>query len=186
MKIIVTSKLPHVAIIGILGILLFNHCEKEVDNSKQEDQLPDIVLENFSLTETQKGKKLWILNASHALVYDDIIDVENVAIQFCNEKQEVFSVMNAPGGLLNIKTRNILVGDSVIVYTNDSTKLFTDSLFWQNDSQKILTNCPVTILKQDGTIIEGKGLRADPYLKKIEIISETKGISPIELPDIRK
>jgi LPS export ABC transporter protein LptC len=186
MNIIITSKLPHVAIIGILSILLFNQCEKEVDDSKQEEQVPDIVLENFSLTETQKGKKLWTLNASLALVYDDIINVESVAIQFCDEKQEVFSVMNAPGGLLNIKTRNILVGDSVVVYTNDSTKLFTDSLFWQNDSQKILTNCPVKIYKQNGTVIEGKGLRADPYLKKIEIISETKGISPIELPDINK
>ena len=167
-------------------MFLFTHCEKEVDDSKQQEQLPDIVLENFSLTETQKGKKLWILNAVLALVYDDIINVERVVIQFYDDKQEVFSVMDAPGGLLNIKTRNILVGDSVVVCTNDSTKLFTDSLFWQNDSQKILTNCPVMILKQDGTIIEGKGLRADPYLKKIEIISETKGISPIELPDINK
>jgi LPS export ABC transporter protein LptC len=186
MKTIVTNILQPAIIISVLSVFLFNHCETDADDNKQQQQLPDIVLEKFSLTETQKGKKLWILNASLALVFDEIINVESVIIEFYDDKQEVFSVMNAPGGLLNTKTRNILVGDSVVVYTNDSTKLFTDSLFWQNDSQKILTNCSVTILKQDGTIIEGKGLRADPYLKKIEIISETKGMSPIELPDIKK
>jgi hypothetical protein len=48
-----------------------------------------------------------------------------------------------------------------------------------------MTNRDVMIIKQDSTIIEGTGLRADPYLEKIEILGTTKGVSPIELPDIR-
>ena len=174
------------SIILIAVLFLFSSCEKETTGEKKQQQLPDIILEEFSLTETQKGKKLWKLNAELAMVYGDIIDVDSVMIEFYDENQEIFSIMDAPGGILNTKTRNILVGDSVVICTNDSTKLFTDSLFWQNDSQKILTDCDVKILKQNGTVIEGKGLRADPYLRKIEIISETKGVSPIELPDIYK
>ena len=87
--------------------------------------------------------------------------------------------------MLNTKTHNILVGDSVVVFTNDSSTLFTDSLFWHNDSQMIVTNQHVKIVKQDSIVIEGNGLRADPKLDKIEVIGETKGVSPIELPSIQ-
>ncbi len=169
----------------LAGLLLANCGERKIDE-KLEQELPKITLENFSLTETERGKKLWVLDAEYAKVYDEIIRVDSVKIRFYDENQALFSILYAPGGVLNTKTRNILVGDSVAVFTDDSTKLFTDSLFWQNDSQKILTNRAVTIIKQDGVVIEGEGLRADPYLKKIEIIGETKGVSPIELPDINK
>ena len=169
-----------------MGLLLNNRCREEKIEVKYNQQLPNIILEKFCLTETQRGKKLWTLYADIAKVYDEIINVDSVQIKFYDEEQVEFSTLEAPGGRLNTKTHNILVGDSVYVYTNDSTKLFTDSLFWQNDSQKILTNSHVRILKQDGTIIEGNGLRADPYLKKIEILGTAKGVSPLELPDIKK
>ncbi|MCK4250547.1 LPS export ABC transporter periplasmic protein LptC [candidate division WOR-3 bacterium] len=174
------------SIILISGLFLFSSCEEKGIEEKLDEELPRITLEKFSLTETKTGDKLWTLDAEQARVYDEIIKVDSVKIRFYDKDQIEFSILYAPGGILNRKTHNILVGDSVAVFTNDSTKLFTDSLFWQNDSQKILTDCYVKIIKQDGTVIEGKGLRADPYLKKIEVIGETKGISPIELPDIRK
>jgi LPS export ABC transporter protein LptC len=148
--------------------------------------LPRIVLEKFCLTETKKGEKLWTLDAEHARVYDEIIKVDSVKIRFYDKEQIEFSVLYSPGGILNTKTHNVLVGDSVVVCTNDSTKLFTDSLFWQNDSELILTNRDVKIVKKDSTVIEGKGLRADPYLERIEIIGHTTGVSPFELPDINR
>ncbi len=173
-------------IILISGVFLFNNCGEKGIEEKLEQGLPKITLEKFSLTETKTGDKLWTLDAEQARVYDEIIEVDSVKIRFYDKDQVEFSVLYAPGGILNRKTHNILVGDRVAVVTNDSTKLFTDSLFWQNDSQKILTDCYVKIIKQDSTVIEGKGLRADPYLRKIEVIGETKGVSPIELPDIRR
>ncbi len=163
----------------------FNTCEKTDIQEKLSEDLPHISLEQFSLTETKTGKKLWILDAQQARVYDEIVRVDSVKIRFFDKDQVEFSILHAPGGILNRKTHNILVGDSVFVVTNDSTKLFTDSLFWLNDSQRIVTNRHVKIVKQDSIVIEGKGLRADPYLNKIEIIGETKGTSPIEIPDIR-
>jgi hypothetical protein len=97
-----------------------------------------------------------------------------------------FSVLTAPGGILNTRTHNVLVGDSVEVVTNDSIRLRTDSLFWMNDSELIVTDRPVTIIKADSTVIRGTGLRADPYLERIEILGTTQGMSPIELPDINR
>lgn len=175
-----------ILLICFLIVICLANCKEEDNGERLGDEIPKIILEKFSLIETKKGRKLWKLEAEMARVYDELIKVDSVKMRFYNKEQVEFSVLYAPGGILNTKTYNVLVGDSVVVLTNDSTKLFTDSLFWQNDSEKILTDCPVKIIKKDGVVIEGKGLRADPYLEKIEIISETKGVSPIELPDINK
>lgn len=169
----------------VVGLFLLAGCQEDKLQDRLDDDQPKIIIDTFSLTETNKGKKVYTLDAVRARVYDEIIKVDSVEIRFYDKEEVEFSVLCAPAGILNTKTRNILVGDSVVVLTNDSTKLYTDSLFWQNDSQKILTDCPVTIMKQDGTVIEGRGLRADPYLEKIEILGDAKGVSPIELPDIR-
>ena len=179
-------RLPKFLIIGVITFLLLSNCEEDKMEEVLPQQLPSITLEKFCLTETKNGKKMWMLDAETAKVYDELIKIDHVKIRFYDENQIEFSILHAPGGQLNMKTHNILVGDSVVVFTNDSTTLLTDSLFWQNDSQMILTNSPVKILKRDGTIIEGKGLKADPYLRKIEIIGTTEGVSPIELPDINK
>jgi LPS export ABC transporter protein LptC len=167
------------------GLILIFGCKEEKTDGFLGDDPPKITIDEFSLTETDSGRKIYKLDAEHARVYDDIIIVDSVNIVFYNKEEIEFSVLHAPGGVLNTKTRNVLVGDSVAVFTSDSTKLYTDSLFWKNDSQKIITDCHVTIIKQDSTVIEGRGLRADPYLNKIEILGDAKGVSPIKLPDIR-
>lgn len=169
----------------LLVLMVFYACEKEVEERLPTD-IPKITLEKLCLTETKSGQKLWMLTAARAGVYEEIIKVDSVQIRFYDEEEVEFSVLNAPRGELNTRTHNIFVADSVEVLTNDSTALYTDSLFWLNDSAKILSDAQVKIVKKDGTVIEGKGLRTDPRLSRIEIISETKGESPIELPDIRK
>jgi LPS export ABC transporter protein LptC len=170
----------------LLGLVFLCACEEDKLNNGLGDDPPKIIVEKFSLTETDRGKKVYKLDAEHARVYDEVIKVDSVAIVFFDKEEVEFSTLYAPGGILNTKTHNVLVGDSVAVFTSDSTKLYTDSLFWMNDSQRIITDCRVTIIKQDSTVIEGRGLRADPYLNKIEILGDASGVSPIKLPDIRK
>jgi LPS export ABC transporter protein LptC len=128
---------------------------------------------------------MWTLCACLANVYDDIIKVDTVNIKFYKEAASEYAVLVSTRGQLNTKTHDIIVKDSVRLTTDDSTRLFADSLFWQNDSQKILTDCHVRILKKDGTVIEGRGLKTAPDLKRIEIIGDVKGESPIEFPKIK-
>lgn len=168
-----------------LAAVLVSCDQGEVKESLGEE-IPRIILEKFSLTETRQGEKVWVLQALHARVFNELIHVDSIRVRFFNKAGEEFSLMQAPGGVLNTRTHNVLVGDSVEVITNDSVRLYTDSLFWMNDSELIITNRPVTIIKADSTIIRGTGLRADPYLEKIEILGTTQGISPIKLPDINR
>jgi len=173
-------------ILGLVCLTVYTACDHDDNKECLGEGIPRIILEQFSLTETRTGEKLWVLQAFHARVFDELIHVDSITIQFFNKEGIEFSIMRAPGGILNTRTHNVLVGDSVEVLTNDSIRLYTDSLFWMNDSELIVTNRPVTIIKADSTVIQGKGLRADPYLEKIEILGTTQGISPIELPDINR
>lgn len=175
-----------VIIIGTLLTGVFIACDQEETKEYLGEGIPRIILEEFSLTETRTGEKIWILHALHARVFDELIYVDSIKIKFFNKEGEEFSLMRAPGGVLNTRTHNVLVGDSVEVVTNDSIRLYTDSLFWMNDSELIVTNKPVTIIKADSTVIQGTGLRADPYLEKIEILGTAQGMSPIQLPDINR
>jgi LPS export ABC transporter protein LptC len=174
-----------IIVAAIVSALMLG-CDHADERASLGDEIPRIILEEFSLTETRQGEKVWVLNAVHARVFDELIHVDSIVVHFFNKAGEEFSIMHAPGGILNTRTHNVLVGDSVQVFTNDSIRLYTDSLFWMNDSELIITDRPVTIIKADSTVIQGTGLRADPYLEKIEILGTTQGISPIELPDINR
>jgi LPS export ABC transporter protein LptC len=171
---------------GIIGLaLFFTRCPEEKISGKTPEKIPNITIEKFSLTETKQGKKLWILDAVTANVYDNLINVDTVRINFFGEKNGAFSVLTSRQGTLNTTSHNIVVKNHVTLWTDDSSRLDTDSLFWQNDSQKILTDSYVRIVKKDSTIIEGNGLKTTPDLKKIEIIGDIKGTSPVQFPKIR-
>lgn len=148
-------------------------------------QLPNIVLERFSLVETKEGRKLWHLNAVTAQVFDALITVDTVDVRFYNEAQEEYAHLFGKSGALNTRTNNILVKHNVRLLTSDSATLFTDSIFWLNDSGHILSDAPVRIVKQDSTVIEGRGLKTKPDLKRIEIIGDIRGASPIQMPSIK-
>ncbi len=168
----------------IITFFILN-CEEKTIQQNIEKQLPRITLEKFTLTETRKGIKKWNLLAVSAYVYEEVINVDTVKIKFYNEAGNEYALLIGNGGQLNTRTHNIIVRDSVVLITDDSTHLYTDSLFWLNDSQRILTDARVKIIKKDSTVIEGNGLKTGPDLQKIEIIGDIKGSSPIQFPKIR-
>jgi LPS export ABC transporter protein LptC len=178
------SPSPGIVLVALMAIAACT-CEDEEFTESQVKQFPHITLMKFSLTETGDGKKLWVLDADEANVFDEFINVNTVTIRFFDKKPESYAVLRSLNGTLNTKTRDIIVRDSVRLLTSDSTVLFTDSLFWKNDSQKIITNSFVRIVKQDSTTIEGNGLITTPDLKKIEVIGSITGTSPVEFPKIR-
>jgi LPS export ABC transporter protein LptC len=169
----------------IFILLIFVGCQEETTSQKIEKNFPRITLENFTLIETQDGIKKWHLFAASARVYEDIIDVDSVRIKFYNESENEYAWLRSKTGVLNTKNHNIVVRDSVILITEDSTTLLTDSLFWDNELQRIITDARVKIIKKDSTTIEGNGLKTTTDLKKIEIIGDIRGTSPIKFPKIR-
>ncbi len=126
---------------------------------------------------------MWVLKAAKALVYQtrEKIVVDELKVDFFNARGELVSKIIAPSGELNTGNRNMTARGGVLVKTQDSTTLMTDSLFWQNDSARIITYAKVFIERRDKTRIEGMGLITDPELKKIEILGHITGESSVEI-----
>ncbi len=164
-------------------ILLLTACPPAKKEIPPGEDPPSTVIDDFNLIETNQARKMWVLRGSRAFVYQskEKIIVENLTVDFFNSKGERASNLKAPTGELSTRSRNMSARGGVVVLTQDSARLETDSLFWQNDSGRIVTRSRVLIERKDKTRIEGMGLVTDPELKKIEILGKITGESPVEI-----
>jgi LPS export ABC transporter protein LptC len=162
------------------AIVLFISCPSN-NKPANSETLPSQIITDFKLFESTSGLKLYSLTAEKAFVYTDaqVITVINPHVIFYNDDGTVSSVLLSLKGRVNTKTSDLFAQESVVVRTSDSTILYTDSLIWNNSSEKITTDAWIKIDSKQG-LIEGQGLVSDASLKKIEIISSVTGKSKYE------
>lgn len=167
-------------IIFVMFIVFISSCPSDNKPASQET-LPLQIITDFKMYESTSGLRLYLVNAQKAYIFNDAqkITVDRPYIIFYNEDGLVSSTLNACRGYIDTKNSNLFALDSVIVETNDSTILHTDSLIWSNQEQKITTDAWVRIESKQG-LIEGQGLISDAGMKKIEIKSSVTGKSHYE------
>lgn len=165
--------------IGIIlfVLIIFIAC-RESEPKAGSENVPSQIVEGFRLMESVSGKKLYQLQALKAYIYEasNKIDVTEPKIIFFDDAGKEFSTLVAHSGSVNNKSSDLIARNEVIVQTQDSTYLYTDSLVWLNSRQIVTTDAWVTINSKQGNI-EGQGLISDAGLKKIEIKSAVKGKS---------
>ena len=165
--------------IGIIlfVLIIFIAC-RESEPKAGSENVPSQIVEGFRLMESVSGKKLYQLQALKAYIYEasNKIDVTEPKIIFFDDAGKEFSTLVAHSGSVNNKSSVLIARNEVIVQTQDSTYLYTDSLVWLNSRQIVTTDAWVTINSKQGNI-EGQGLISDAGLKKIEIKSAVKGKS---------
>ena len=161
----------------LLFIILIFSC-RESEPKSSSVNIPSQIVEGFKLTESVSGKKLYQLEAAKAYLYESLnkIEVAEPKIKFFDEDGKEFSHLVARAGSVNDKTSDLVARKEVVVQTEDSTYLYTDSLVWLNNQQLVTTDAWVKISSKQGNI-EGQGLISDAGLKKIEIKSTVKGKS---------
>ena len=165
----------------LIGFILFTglllSC-RESEPKASSENIPSQIVEGFKLTESVSGKKLYQLQAIKAYLYESLnkIEVTEPKIIFFDEAGKEFSTLVARTGSVNNKSSDLTARNEVIVQTQDSTFLYTDSLVWLNNRQIVTTDAWVKINSKQGNI-EGQGLISDAGLKKIEIKSAVKGKS---------
>jgi LPS export ABC transporter protein LptC len=164
--------------IGAVYILIIFISCRESEPKTGSENIPSQIVEGFRLTESVSGKKLYQLQAVKAYVYESSnkIDVTEPKIIFFDDTGKEFSTLVARSGSVNNKSSDLIARNEVIVQTQDSTYLYTDSLVWLNSRQIVTTDAWVRINSKQGNI-EGQGLISDAGLKKIEIKSAVKGKS---------
>jgi LPS export ABC transporter protein LptC len=133
---------------------------------------PDTAIERVRMTETQRGKRLWEVEADRAEVFEDqgkavlIQVVRPVRIVIYNDEETLTSF--AKKVVVNLRTKDLQLIGQVRSESSQGTKIFTELVSWSARRRQISTDAPV-VIEKEGYQIRGKGMVADTVLERVTI-----------------
>ena len=161
----------------VAGLALAGCAGEEVEQTPaaRDRPLPDQVISGFSLTETTMGVKDWHMDADKAYIYEkrNILEAEAIEVTFFGPGGEVRSVLKADYGKLNRGSDDMEAIGSVVVTSSDGVILETETLRWESELRKIVSEDSVRIVK-DEDVLTGWGCRGDPDLGSFRILRDMK------------
>ena len=142
---------------------------------ERDKPLPDQVITGFSLTETTMGEKDWHMEAAKAYIYEkrNILEAEAIEVTFFDGVGEVRSVLKADYGKLNRGSDDMEAIGNVVVRSADGVILETETLRWESELRKIISEDSVRIVR-DEDVLTGWGFRGDPDLGSFRILRDMK------------
>jgi LPS export ABC transporter protein LptC len=177
----------HIIVI-VLILLLISACGKDESNAPSlSGNVPDQVMENSTITFSEQGIRSAVIWAKYVDVYErlDLKRAKQVRVDFYDKEGKHTSVLVADSGMIQEKKRKFEALGDVVVTTEEGIKLATQSLRWDPQITKIVTDDFVTITRGKD-VITGYGLEADQELKHFVIKKQVKGkITEIPEEDIK-
>jgi len=163
----------------VLVLVLLSGCKKEQASQPavEPEFSPSQTIQGFKLTETQAGKRAWVLVAEQANTFNDqhLVEMFKLKIDFYRKAGDSISAnLTADSGKINTDSRNMETRRNVVLTTKDGMKLLTDYLDWSNRDRRFTTESKVR-LEKDGDWLEGEGMSASPDLKEIELKRNVRG-----------
>jgi len=163
--------------IVVLIMLLTCACGRDESNAPALPvDVPDQIMENSTITFSQEGIRSATIFAEYVEVYEkrDLKKAKKVHVDFYDKAGNHTSVLVADSGVIRERKRKFEALGNVVVTTDEGIKLETQSLRWDPESAKIVTDDFVTITK-DRDVITGYGLEADQELKHFVIKKKVRG-----------
>ncbi|MBV6478152.1 MAG: Lipopolysaccharide export system protein LptC [Ignavibacteria bacterium] len=156
----------------ILFIQLIS-CEEKFTPSQtyfNSDSSPVQESWNSTVVFSDSGNVKAVLTAGHISVYKKkmvtVID-SNAKVEFFKNGVLV-STLTGKSGIVDDKTKDIEIFDSVYVINNEGSELKTQKLKWTNSTQKVSSDVFVKIKTKDESV-EGIGFESDQNLKNYRI-----------------
>jgi LPS export ABC transporter protein LptC/lipopolysaccharide transport protein LptA len=130
-------------------------------------------LEGFNLNGySNDGKKSWEVNGAKADIGSDEIKITDVDANFYGKEN---ANLKSDKGVLNKTNGDVKLQDNVVITADRGTQMKTDSLNWNRNKDLMTTEDKVRIDDEQGTIT-GKGLKAQPNLKKAQLNENVKAV----------
>jgi 3-deoxy-D-manno-octulosonate 8-phosphate phosphatase (KDO 8-P phosphatase) len=180
------------------GLILFcaglTGCSSKMPQ-RDLSESPDQWIEKFTITETSSGLPVWVLNSGSAEIYNKQKRalLNEISIQFmkasknkrdtnttlgeAKKQQTQAARLSAPKGEVKLDSHDLSAWGGVEVHSDDGTVLYTEQLMFSSSQQKILSQSPVKIVRNDSIVI-GEGLEATPDLSEVKIFRHEASISP--------
>jgi LPS export ABC transporter protein LptC len=157
--------------LSTLALFFLREKSKPVPNSPetvaQDEDSPDAIIEKFHLVSTFKGVKRWELYSDMARLYQTqrLAYSDNIYAEYYKE-DKVVSTLTSDKAIINTDTNATEAEGHVVLVVENGSRLDTDKLNWNPDTDEIKTDEKVHVLKGSDEIT-AIGMVADTELNNI-------------------
>lgn len=152
----------------VLLLVLLLSCKGEKKAEKIDTHPVGKTISEFEVVETMKGKVLWRLGAKKAYIYGDTTVINDVHLSFYDTDGEVSSVLTSDSGYVFPSSDMLAKGNVVVTSMESGRILKTETLYWKQKREKIVSEDSVTIVTEDG-VVKGNCFESNPNLTEIKM-----------------
>ena len=148
-------------------------CSKNDFTDNFEKDIHDQLSTNVEITLTKKGNvtakiKSEVLKKNNQSLQLELFD--NVNVDLFDENFQQKSFIKSQSAMVNEKENKIKAYGSVVVISDDGKILMTDSLTWDNNSDKIYTDANLEFITSDSDTLYGTGFKSNIDLTNWNIL----------------
>ena len=148
-------------------------CSKNDFTDNFEKDIHDQLSTNVEITLTKKGNvtakiKSEVLKKNNQSLQLELFD--NVNVDLFDENFQQKSLIKSQSAMVNEKENKIKAYGSVVVISDDGKILMTDSLTWDNNSDKIYTDSNLEFITSDSDTLYGIGFKSNIDLTNWNIL----------------
>ena len=137
---------------------------------------PDAESWNAVITLTNKGAKRGVIRSGHLEKYNDnefILLDQNVDADFFNEEEVFTTNLKSLVAEIDEEEDFLVAIGNVVVITDSGVTLFTDTLSWDNQKEKVFTSDSVIFITEKKDTLYGIGFESDIELNNWKILQPT-------------
>ena len=148
-------------------------CSKNDFTDNFEKDIHDQLSTDVEITLTKKGNvtakiKSEVLKKNNQSLQLELFD--NVNVDLFDENFQQKSLIKSQSAMVNEKENKIKAYGSVVVISDDGKILMTDSLTWDNNSDKIYTDANLEFITSDSDTLYGTGFKSNIDLTNWNIL----------------
>ena len=149
----------------------------ELQKSGQTRQgRPDAESWDAVITLTNKGAKRGVIRSGHLEKYNEnefIMLDQNVDADFFNEEEVFTTNLKSLVAEIDEEEDFLVAIGNVVVVTDSGVTLFTDTLSWDNQKEKVFTSDSVIFITEKKDTLYGIGFESDIELNNWQILQPT-------------
>tara|TARA_B100000575_G_scaffold35458_1_gene23941 strand:- start:13 stop:543 length:531 start_codon:yes stop_codon:yes gene_type:complete len=164
----------------IFSILFLISCSKNDTIDEISKDVHDQLSTNVEITLTKKGNITATINSEILKKNNESLQLElynNVNVNLFDENFEHKSLIKSQSAMVNEKENRMKAYGNVVVISNDGKILMTDSLSWDNNSDKIYTNANLEFITSDTDTLYGTGFESNIDLTDWNILKPRGSIN---------
>ena len=169
--------------IYFLFLLLFSCGEKNNGDLPSSEGIPDQESWDVTIIMTHDGLIRAEVKSGHLKKYNDQEDIvldRSVVVDFFDLQERHTSTLFSDKAEINEKSNDMLAIGNVIAKSDSGITLFSETLTWTAEDEKLFTKDSIMITTLDKDTLFGKGFESDADLENWKIINPS-GVTGNEL-----